>query len=143
MSSVPAQIHAARASSGRCVRRARKACQASKPASATGVTTAVSLLSAASEKRIGAQMWSLVRAALGCAVGARSGGEIEGQRPQGKACGKDVRVRQRALHEPDGIDGGEQRGEHGEQTAAESLTEPVDREQSGGGDQNDQRPACR
>jgi hypothetical protein len=64
-----------------------------------------------------------------------STGKIEDQSPQRESGGEEVRVRQRALREPDGIESGEKRSCGSDRDlAGDAMGETVDRQEAGGGD---------
>ena len=68
------------------------------------------------------------------ALGGKAAGEVHRERPECKRCREDVRMRQRALREPDGIECGEERGDTGCDCSEQVLRQAIDREQRGGSD---------
>jgi hypothetical protein len=68
------------------------------------------------------------------------GGEVEGEGPKGEGGGEDVGMGQRALREPDGVDGGEEREGEGCAGVEEAGGQAVDGRKGGGGDGADGDP---
>jgi len=66
-------------------------------------------------------------------------GEVEGEGPEGEGGGEDVGVGQRALGEPDGVDGGEEGDGDGGSSVEEPLGETEDGKEAGGGEGSDEQ----